>query len=175
MVRDADSQVERDPTENEEDVNREHTAHRSKARGPFGQGRFCENRVVYLVLAVDDVARAEEFYGSAFGWKRSLAWPETYAELELSPDDRLGLYRRDGFAEEAGAHPVKVGSGKSSGTELYVRVDDMDAAIERLREAGARPLSPRRPREWGDEAAYFADLDGNVVAVAQRLSGDERT
>jgi predicted enzyme related to lactoylglutathione lyase len=125
---------------------------------------------MYVVLAVEDVARSEEFYGSAFGWKRSLAWPETYTELELSADDRLGLYRRDGFAEEAGAHPVEVAPGKNSGTELYVHVDDIDAAIERLRDAGARTLSPRRPREWGDEAAYFADPDGNVVAVARRLS-----
>jgi catechol 2,3-dioxygenase-like lactoylglutathione lyase family enzyme len=126
---------------------------------------------VYVVLAVDDVARAEEFYGSAFGWRRSLAWPDTYTELALSDVDRLGLYRRDGFAEEAGAHPVKVGPGKQTGTELYVRVDDIEEAIGRLRAAGARPLSPRAPREWGDEAAYFADPDGNVVAVARRLPG----
>jgi predicted enzyme related to lactoylglutathione lyase len=125
---------------------------------------------VYLVLAVEDVARSEEFYGRAFGWKRSLAWPETYTELDLPGDDWLGLYRRDGFAEEAGAHPVMVEAGKHTGTELYVHVNDLEAAIERLRAAGARPLSPRAQREWGDEAAYFSDPDGNVVAVARRLS-----
>jgi catechol 2,3-dioxygenase-like lactoylglutathione lyase family enzyme len=124
---------------------------------------------MYVVFAVEDVERAEEFYGNAFGWKRSLAWPETYTELDLPGDDWLGLYRRDGFAEEAGAHPVKVEPGKHTGTELYVHVDDMDAAIGRLRAAGARPLSQLAPREWGDEAAYFADPDGNVVAVARRV------
>ena len=46
-----------------------------------------------------------ELCGNAFGWKPSLAWPETYTELDLSCDDCLGLYRRDGFAEEAAAHP----------------------------------------------------------------------
>jgi predicted enzyme related to lactoylglutathione lyase len=86
---------------------------------------------MYVVVAVEDVARAEEFYGNAFGWTRSLAWPETYTELDLPGDDWLGLYRRDGFAEEAGAHPVKVASGKHTGTELYVHVDDIDAAIDR--------------------------------------------
>src|SRR5207244_3574714 len=35
--------------------------------------------------------------------------------------------------------------------------------------AGARPLSPRAPRVWGDEAAYFADPDGHVVAVSRHL------
>jgi len=51
-----------------------------------------------------------------------------------------------------------------------VRVDDLEGTIERLRDAGARPLSPRADRNWGDEAAYFADPDGNVVAVAARLA-----
>jgi catechol-2,3-dioxygenase len=36
--------------------------------------------------------------------------------------------------------------------------------------AGARRLSPRQQRGWGDEAAYFADPDGNVFAVAARLA-----
>jgi len=29
---------------------------------------------------------------------------------------------------------------------------------------------PRQQRGWGDEAAYFADPDGNVFAVASRLA-----
>ena len=124
---------------------------------------------MHVVLAVDDVARAEEFYGAAFGWKSHLSWPGTYSELSLPENDWLGLYRRDGFAAEAGAKPVEVEPGRQTGTELYVLVDDLDAAIERLRAAGAKTLSRRAPREWGDEAAYFADPDGNVVAVAQRL------
>jgi hypothetical protein len=34
-----------------------------------------------------------------------------------------------------------------------------------------RPAAqPRAERGWGDEAAYFADPDGNVVAVARRLA-----
>ena len=125
---------------------------------------------MYVVLAVEDVARAEQFYKTAFGWRRSLAWPETYTELSLSGDDFLGLYRRDGFAEEAGAEPVQVEPGKHTGTELYVHVEDIEEAMGRLRDAGARPLSPLAQREWGDEAAYFADPDGNVVAVARRAS-----
>jgi uncharacterized glyoxalase superfamily protein PhnB len=51
-----------------------------------------------------------------------------------------------------------------------VRVNDLDATLERLGEVGARRLSPRRQRGWGDEAAYFADPDGNVFAVAARLA-----
>ena len=28
---------------------------------------------------------------------------------------------------------------------------------------------PAAPRDWGDEAAYFADPDGNVLVVARPL------
>ena len=34
-----------------------------------------------------------------------------------------------------------------------------------------RPLSPLVDRSWGEQAAWFADPDGNVVAVAQTELG----
>jgi catechol 2,3-dioxygenase-like lactoylglutathione lyase family enzyme len=87
----------------------------------------------------------------------------------LSEDDRLGLYVRDGFAASAGIEPAEIGEARYTGAEVYVQVEDLEGAIERLGAAGATPLSERREREWGHEAAYFADPDGNVVAVARRL------
>ena len=123
---------------------------------------------MHIVLAVSDVDRAYDFYRGVFGWTSHLEWPGEYTELVVTDDDRLGLYRRDGWAETAGAEPVEV-NGHVSPAYLYVRVDDLDETIERLGKAGARPLSRRAERGWGDEAAYFADPDGNVVAVARRL------
>jgi catechol 2,3-dioxygenase-like lactoylglutathione lyase family enzyme len=123
---------------------------------------------MHLVLAVADVDRAYAFYREVFGWASHLEWPGEYTELVVSDEDRLGLYRRDGYAESAGAEPVEL-NGHVSTAYLYVRVDDLDETIERLGRAGARKLSPRSRRGWGEEAAYFADPDGNVVAVARRL------
>jgi catechol 2,3-dioxygenase-like lactoylglutathione lyase family enzyme len=123
---------------------------------------------MHLVLAVSDVDRSYDFYRSVFGWTSHLEWPGEYVELELSENDWLGLYRRDGYAVTAGAEPVDL-DGQVSPAYLYVRVEDLEGTIERLREAGARALSPRSRRNWGEEAAYFADPDGNVVAVAQPI------
>jgi predicted enzyme related to lactoylglutathione lyase len=123
---------------------------------------------MHLVLAVAEVDRAHAFYREVFGWTSHLEWPGEYTELVVSDEDRLGLYRRDGYAESAGAEPVEL-NGHVSTAYLYVRVDDLDETIERLGRAGARKLSPRSRRGWGEEAAYFADPDGNVVAVARRL------
>jgi uncharacterized protein len=123
---------------------------------------------MHVVLAVEDVDRAYAFYRRAFGWESHLQWPGEYVELELPDNDWLGLYRRDGYAETAGAKPVEL-NGNVSTAYLYVRVDDVREAEKRLRAAGAKSLSPRSERGWGDEAAYFADPDGNVVAVGRRL------
>jgi catechol 2,3-dioxygenase-like lactoylglutathione lyase family enzyme len=103
------------------------------------------------------------------GWRPHLEWTGTYAELELPNDDWLGLYRRDGYAEEAGARLPEPVPDRQTGTELYVMVSDLDEAEERLHAAGAKALDRRARRTWGHEAAYFADPDGNVVAVAQVL------
>jgi len=42
-----------------------------------------------------------------------------------------------------------------------------DRVARFLEAAGARLLSAAAPRDWGDEAAYFADPDGNVLVVAR--------
>jgi catechol 2,3-dioxygenase-like lactoylglutathione lyase family enzyme len=122
---------------------------------------------VHLILAVSDVERAKQFYGDAFGWKPHLEWPGEYAELELPDQDWLGLYREDGFAETAGAPVEELKRGRYGGAELYVQVDDVEEAMTSLRNAGAKALSPLARRGWGHEAAYFADPDGNIVAVAR--------
>jgi uncharacterized protein len=123
---------------------------------------------MHVVLAVSDVDRAYDFYRRAFGWESHLAWEDEYVELALPDNDWLGLYRRDGYAETAGAEPIDL-DGHISTAYLYVRVENLDEVVERLEAAGARPLSPRSERGWGDEAAYFADPDGNVIGVGQYI------
>jgi predicted enzyme related to lactoylglutathione lyase len=126
-----------------------------------------EVRHVLTILAVDDVARAAAFYVAAFDWTRAV--DETpYVELAIPGGMRLGLYARKGFAANTGVMPSAAPPGGTASAELYLYADDLDAAIERLEAAGARVLSPRADRPWGDEAAYFADPDGHVVVVARR-------
>jgi catechol 2,3-dioxygenase-like lactoylglutathione lyase family enzyme len=110
---------------------------------------------MHLVLSVSDVDRAKEFYGEAFGWEPHLEWPGEYAELQLPDNDWLGLYREDGYAASAGTPVEELKRGRYGG------------AMDSLRQAGAKALSPLARRGWGHEAAYFSDPDGNIVAVAR--------
>jgi catechol 2,3-dioxygenase-like lactoylglutathione lyase family enzyme len=121
-----------------------------------------------VIFAVSDLARSLEFYERVLGWPRNDAIDYSeYVELLAPEGGSLGLYERDGYAELLGAEPAEVLSGAVAPAYVYVRVEDADAAVSRLEEAGGRPLSALAPRSWGHEAAWFADPDGNVIAVAQ--------
>ncbi len=123
-------------------------------------------RHVLTILAVSDLPRAVAFYSEAFGWEQLVDVP-VYAEFALPGGMRLGLYERQGFGRNTGQIPARIAEGQLAPTELYFHVDDVDPAIGRLTRAGARCLSPLAPRDWDDEAAYFADPDGNVLVVAR--------
>jgi predicted enzyme related to lactoylglutathione lyase len=123
-------------------------------------------KLVLTILAVEDAPRAAAFYVAAFGWSATVELPH-YVELAVPGGMRVGLYRRDGFARNTGILPAPIAPGSIGAAELYLHTDDLDAAIARVERAGGRTLSPRAPRDWGDDAAYFADPDGHVVVVAR--------
>jgi predicted enzyme related to lactoylglutathione lyase len=127
---------------------------------------------VQVIFAVNDLTRTLDFYENAFGWPRNDRIDfGNYVEL-LPPDGgSVGLYEKSGFTAEVGADPVAVSGEQVAPAYLYVRVNDVRATISNVEQAGGRPLSPLSPRAWGEEVAWFADPDGNVVAVAEPLRG----
>ena len=134
------------------------------------EAEFMTAHHVLTILAVDALERSATFYAAAFGWVSTVSTP-VYVELAIPGGMRLGLYQREAFARNPGAAPGRTPAGAITATELYLHVDDLELAIRRLQAAGARPLSERAVRDWGDEAAYFADPDGNVLVVARPLPG----
>jgi len=126
-------------------------------------------RHVLTILAVRDLRLASRFYDRAFGWTKSVN-ETVYVEYELPGGQRVGLYDRVAFGRNTGRVPAAITEGELAPAELYLHVDQPEAAMRSLADAGARLLSGLEPRAWGDEAAYFADPDGNVIVVARELS-----
>ena len=129
-------------------------------------------KLVLLILAVRDLPGMTAFYVRVLGWSQVVEVP-VYAELQSPEGLRIGLYAEAGFGRNIGVVPEA--SPPITRTELYLHCEDLLATIERAVAAGARPLSPIGPRDWGDEAAYFADPEGNVVVFARPLSSIQRS
>lgn len=90
-----------------------------------------------------------------------------YVEFTLPGGQRLGVYQREAFSRNTGVMPQPSVQGATTGTEIYLSCEDLAEAAARLLGAGARELSPAAPRPWGEEVAYYADPDGNVLALAR--------
>ncbi|MSP55561.1 MAG: hypothetical protein EXR69_08160 [Myxococcales bacterium] len=116
-----------------------------------------------VVLAVVDLSRSRGFYCAALGVAPLI---ETPAYVEISGG--IGLYLREGFVRNTGATLMLGPLGAATtATELYFRVADLSVACGRMEGAGARLLSPSGLRAWGEVVAYFADPDGDVIALAE--------
>lgn len=120
-----------------------------------------------VILAVDDLARSRAFYTRALGLMPVI---ETPVYIELTGG--VGLYQREGFARNTGVNtiPGPAGAGTTA-TELYFRVPDLAAACSRVEDLHAALLSARSLRPWGEVVAYYADPDGNVIALAAFAEG----
>lgn len=122
-------------------------------------------RLSIVILVVEDLERVRSFYRDMLGG-RGLVDTTTYVEVGFG-EMRLGLYERHGFGQNIETLPVPRPARELSSTELYFHVDDLDGACDLLASAGVTQLSSASARDWGEVVAYFADPEGNVIALAR--------
>jgi predicted enzyme related to lactoylglutathione lyase len=116
-----------------------------------------------FILYVADQGRARDFYASVLDVAPSLDVPGM-TELPLPGGGRLGLMPEAGIRRLLPGLPEGLGPR----AELYLRVVEPQAMLDRALSAGARLLSPLELRGWGERAAYALDPDGHVLAVAEQ-------
>ena len=102
--------------------------------------------LTYITMQVADTARARAFYGAVFGWDFTAGnWPDGWNVLEPLP--MTGM---------AG------GRGRAGNLPVY-QVDDVEAAAQRVREAGGIASAPDR-RPYGT-MSDCASPDGVAFAL----------
>jgi catechol 2,3-dioxygenase-like lactoylglutathione lyase family enzyme len=121
----------------------------------------------FPIIYVSDISRSETFYRDAFGFEPVYRFPPDglaeFVYLALGPTG-IGLGATE--AENVHGGPIAPGSGAF---ELFLYVDDMEAACERLLALGAPQLRAPADEAWGERRAYFADPDGNAIHIAVKL------
>jgi len=119
-------------------------------------------------LAVDDAAKAIEFYTKAFGAKESLRMDGpggkiAHAELQLG--DSLVMVS-DPFPQASTQPPSALG-GTSASVFLYV--EDVDAFVKRAVDAGAKVTMEVADQFWGDRFGSIQDPFGHSWSIATHV------
>jgi predicted enzyme related to lactoylglutathione lyase len=120
-----------------------------------------ENSKAYSGFAVDDLDKAQEFYGETLGLKTSVLEEENLMEIDLAGDRPTLIYRKPDFVPAAY-------------TILNFPVDDVEAAVDGLTSRGVgferydgfdqdeKGIDRSGP---GGGIAWFTDPAGNILAV----------
>lgn len=119
-------------------------------------------------LAVEDAARAIDYYAKAFGAKEVVRMNAPggkigHAELEIG-DSRIML--SDPFPQASTRPPKEIG-GTSGSVFLYV--EDVDAVVKQATDAGATVTMEVADQFWGDRFGTITDPFGHVWSIATHV------
>jgi uncharacterized protein len=121
-------------------------------------------RITVITLGAADLPKLRSFY-AAIGW-----------ELVIEGDDFcafstrgavLTLFPRSSLAEDGNTTEAPPNEGVAM--SIAINVDEreqVDAAIDGVRAAGARILKEPVDTSWGGRTSYWADPENNVWEVA---------
>ena len=119
------------------------------------------DKVVHFEIPFDNKQRAMKFYSDSFGWQLTDMPQMNYVMAgTVAVDDRHmpkepgaingGLFERPKEAP----HPA-----------IYVGVQSVDAALEKVRAAGGKVVTPKTPIPGMGAYARVADTEGNVLGL----------
>lgn len=126
-----------------------------------------------ILLGVQDMDRAKQFYTEGLGWKIKHDYGISVF-FESDGASPVGFYGREGLADQVGTSSE--GTGFSGLVLTYVvrseaRVDEIIAEAEK---AGATILKPADALPWGGYGGSFADLDGYIWSLAYSAQGTDQ-
>jgi catechol 2,3-dioxygenase-like lactoylglutathione lyase family enzyme len=146
-------------------------------------------RVGHLGICVSNLERSVRFYRDLCGFR-----PLTEVHVKGEESDRLlrlrGVDQRTVFLERDGLRlalfaflaPPAVGGGEPRAMNqlgmaaLMLRVDDLDASLERFRSAGTRVLEDTYVHhpDYGSKLVFVCDPDGTLIELIE-IPGDPYT
>ena len=128
-------------------------------------------RVTIITLGVDDLQKSVEFYRDGLGWHTpGIVGTEfehgAVAFFDLSSGIKLALWPRDSIAHDTGLAKTARSPTDFTLASNVNSAEEVDAAMTRARQAGAKIVKAAGKTFYGGYAGYFADPDGHVWEVA---------
>ncbi|NUR72733.1 MAG: glyoxalase/bleomycin resistance/dioxygenase family protein [Hamadaea sp.] len=124
----------------------------------------------FPIFLTDDLAAITAFYRDLLGFGEAYRFPPSplddpeFVVLSLGPA-QFGFGRAGSVPLHGRMRSLETGNR----VEVCVYTDNVDLAVDFLREAGTPVLSEPVDQPWGERAAYVADPDGNPVLIVARI------
>jgi hypothetical protein len=126
---------------------------------------FVMDKVVHFEVPADDVARAQNFYASAFGWKITAVPDMDYWLVQTADTDENGMLREAGGInggmmkkERHFDHPI-----------ITIDVVDIDGSLKKIEELGGKAIGEKMRVGSMGYSAYFKDTEGNIMGLWQNF------
>jgi predicted enzyme related to lactoylglutathione lyase len=123
-------------------------------------------KVVHFEIPADDVARAKEFYSSAFDWTLQDMPGMDYTIIQtVDVDDR-----------QMPTEPGAINGGLMARTAdtpapvITIDVESIDDALKKVEAGGGSTVKARTEIPNMGAFAYFKDTEGNVVGLWETLA-----
>jgi PhnB protein len=119
-------------------------------------------------IAVDDAAKAIEFYQRAFGAKERVRMPgpnDTIAHAEIEIGDSVVMLS-DPFPQSPLKSPKKAGASTAS---MMIYTEDVDELVQQAVDAGAKITMPVETQFWGDRYGRVEDPFGHNWQIATHV------
>jgi predicted enzyme related to lactoylglutathione lyase len=127
------------------------------------------NPVVHFEMPYEDKNRMADFYTKAFGWKHQMLGADMgdYVVAQTGETDDKGMLQKPGMIN--GGFYKKPEDPMGQAPSVVIAVDDISAAIQRIKDAGGTMLG--EPMDIPGVGAYasFIDTEGNRASILQAV------
>ena len=110
------------------------------------------NKVTWFEVAGKDGEKLRKFYGAAFGW-----------QMMTPPDMNYGMVD----ASDSGIGGGIAGDQDDGHVTFYVEVDNVQAALDKIKGLGGKTIMGPEQVPNGPEIAMFSDPEGHVVGLVK--------
>jgi predicted enzyme related to lactoylglutathione lyase len=120
-----------------------------------------QSPVRHFAINADDMARAQKFYSSVFGWRFNAWGPPDFLMIETGSADTPAI-----FGSLQGRREIVPGE-RINGFECTIAVPDIDVAERAIVAAGGTILMPKATIPTVGHLIWFRDTEGNVAGAMQ--------
>jgi uncharacterized protein len=109
-------------------------------------------KISYVQIPAADVGRSAAFFETVFGWN-------------IRRRDGGQIAFDDATGEVSGTWLTERPPSSQPGLLIYINVEDVQRALQKIVEAGGEVVTPLTPQGEGEAFATFRDPAGNVLGV----------